>query len=299
MSVISYLPARGQLAFAEQNSNTNVWRIRLGNAPGAAQKILLSSLNTESAEYSPDRHQIAFVSNRLGTRQIWSANADGSNPAQRSFVAQEVPIGTPRWSPDGGEIVYDTVNNGHSAIGIMDANGSHAHIVASEPWDDMMPSWSHDGRWIYFTCKKNGISQVCWKPIAAGATALVTTDGGADPRESPDGRFVFYARAKGIWQAPRDGGKAVPIPALSDVDCGRYWTIAGNAIYFLRSTVKPWIVYRYDLAAGTISSAATIEKQPDFGSPGLAVSPDLTYLLFGQIDERGSNIVMVEGIFPD
>jgi hypothetical protein len=58
-------------------------------------------------------------------------------------------------------------------------------------------------------------------------------------------------------------------------------------------------VYRYDLTTRRISPVATIEKQPDFGSPGLAVSPYLAYLLFGQIDEQGSNIVMVEGLFPD
>jgi serine/threonine protein kinase/Tol biopolymer transport system component len=297
--IISYSRAKGQVAFSEESSNTNVWRIRLGAARGTPQKLLFSSRNTESAEYSPNGDSIVFVSNRLGTRQIWLARADGSNSVQLSFVAPEVPIGTPRWSPDGRQIVYDTVSNHHSAIGIMNANGSQAHIVTNDPWDDMMPSWSHDGRWIYFSCKESGALEVCRKPAAGGATTLVTAEGGSDPRESPDGQFVFYARAKGIWRAPRNGGNAVPITPLSDVDCGRYWTVAGNAIYFLRSIEKPWIVYRYDLGTGKISSVAAIEKQPDFGSPGLTVSPDQTYLLFGQIDEHGSNIMLVEGVFPD
>jgi dipeptidyl aminopeptidase/acylaminoacyl peptidase len=216
-----------------------------------------------------------------------------------SSVGPEVPIGTPRSSPDAREIVFDTVRNGHSAIAIMSADGSNPHVFAADPWDDMMPSWSHDGRWVYFTCRINGEVQVCRKPVGTGATMPIASKGGSDPRESPDGRFVFYAATKGIWQVPRDGGRETPLPGLSDVDPGRYWTVAGDSIYLLRSSRKPWTVYRYILATHSISPVATIEKAPNFGSPGLSVSPDLAYLLFGQIDQEGTDIVMVEGIFPE
>jgi Tol biopolymer transport system component len=261
---------------------------------------LFSSHETESAEYSPDGSTIVFVSNRLGTRQIWSARANGTNSVPLSSVRSEVPIGTPHWSPDGRQIVYDTVANGHSAIGIMNRDGSKAHIFASDAWDDMMPSWSHDGRWIYFTYKIGGSLQVCSKAAVGGSTKVLTAEnGGSDPRESRDGRFVFYAAAKGIWKVSVKGGGQSPLPGLEDVDSERYWTLAGNSIWFVRNTLPPWVVYRYDLATQRISPVAKIDKQPDFGSPGLAVSPDLVYLLFGQVDERGTNIVAVDGIFPE
>jgi serine/threonine protein kinase/Tol biopolymer transport system component len=298
---ISYSPVTGRVAYAEGHSNTNVWRLRLNpTAEGIPEKLLFSSRETESAEYSPDGSTIVFVSNRLGTRQLWSAKASGINSVQLSSVGSEVPIGTPRWSPDGRQIVYDTVTHGHSAIGIMNPDGSKAHIFASDAWDDMMPSWSHDGRSIYFTCKIGGTLHVCSKALGGGSTKVLTIEsGGGDPRESPDARFVFYAGPKGIWKVSVDGGVETPLTGLEDVDTQRYWTVAGNAIYFLRNTLPPWVLYRYNLATQRISPVAKIEKQPDFGSPGLAVSPDLAYLLFGQVDERGTNIVAVDGIFPD
>jgi Tol biopolymer transport system component len=139
-------------------SNKNIWRIplRRGQSQSVAEKFLFSSRKTDSAEYAPNGGAIAFVSDRLGTRQIWVAKASGSDPVPLSSVGPEVPIGTPHRSPDGRQIVFDTVWNGHSAIAIMSADGSNPRVFAGDPWDDMMPSWSHDGRWIYFTCRING-----------------------------------------------------------------------------------------------------------------------------------------------
>ena len=301
MGAISYSATRGLVAFAEQYSNRNVWRIALKqhDPPPVPEQFLFSSRKTDSPEFSPDGNNIAFVSDRLGTRQIWSAKADGSNSVQLSFVAPETPIGTPRWSPDGQQIVYDTVKDGHSAIGIMNSDGSHPRIFAADPWDDMMPSWSHDGHSIYFACKLNGTVQVCRKPTGGGATSFVTTNGGGEPRESPDGRFIFYAKANGLWEVARAGGIGTPIRGLTEVDDERYWTVTRDAIYFLATKRQPWIVYRYDLATRVTTPVAKIQKQPDFGSPGLAVTPNPAYLLYGQLDNQGSNIVMVEGVFPE
>jgi serine/threonine protein kinase/Tol biopolymer transport system component len=298
---ISYSPQTGGIAYAEQHLNTNVWRLRLDRRAGATpERLLFSSLLTESADYSPDGRTIVFVSNRSGQWQLWSAAGDGTNPVQLTPNPSQVPFGTPRWSPDAGQIVYDTVSNGHSAIGIMNRDGTGAHILANDPWDDMMPSWSHDGQSIYFTCNINSALKVCRKPVAGGTTKVLTNGrGGSDPRESPDGRFVFYAAARGIWKVSVDGGGESAMNGLEDVDPQRYWTIAGKAVYFLRDTLSPWAVYRYDLETHRISAIAKMEKEPVFGSPSMSVSPDLQFLLFSQVDERGTNIVMLKEVSPN
>jgi dipeptidyl aminopeptidase/acylaminoacyl peptidase len=240
------------------------------------------------------------VSDQSGDWQLWSARDTGTNQVQLTADTSQGPFGTPRWSPDGRQIVYDTPSNGHSAIGIMDQDGRNAHIFASDPWDDMMPSWSHDGQSIYYTCDIKSALQVCLKPVSGGAAKVLTTErGGRDPRESPDGRFVFYAADKGLWRVSTAGGGQSAIEGLEDVDSQRYWTIAGDAIYFLRNTLSPWTVYRYDLKTERIAAVAAIDKQPVFGSPSMSVAPNLSYLLFSQVDERGTNIVMLEGVYPN
>lgn len=298
MAFLSYSPTGGRVLFAEQSIHTNLWQRNLDASARPPEKMAASSRKTDSAEFSPDGSAIAFVSDRSGTRQIWVSRTDGGSAIQLSSVAQEVPIGTPRWSPEGRQIVYDTMHNGHSAIAVMNADGSQPRILAADRWDNMMPSWSNDGAWIYFACKINGIVQVCRKRFDGGATMPITTSGGGEPRESPDGRLVFYAKARGLWQVPREGGPETPLAGLESAETGRYWTVAGDAIYLLTRTQQPWTIYRYDLKSGSLSRAFTMSKAPNFGSPGLTVSPDGKRLLFCQVDEQGSDIVMAESISP-
>lgn len=300
MEFITYSPVTGNVAFEEARRNENIWRIGLkqGKAEGAAEKFLFSSRKTDGPDISSDGRAIVFVSDRLGTRQIWVAKASDGSSVQLSSVAPEVPIGTPRWSPDGRKIVYDTVQNRHSAVAVMNADGSQPYLVTADPWDDMMPSWSHDGQTIYFACRIDGRLEVCSKPASGGQAKQITKNGGGEVREAPDRRNVFYSKPNGIWQVSREGGgPETPLPGLADVEHQRYWTVTSDAIYLLTSTRRPWTVYRYDLATHVLSPLFNIEREPNFGSPGLAVAPDLSYLLFGQTDQQGTDIVTVDGLF--
>ena len=51
-------------------------------------------------------------------------------------------------------------------------------------------------RWIYYGSNASGRSEI-WKIPAAGGTPVrLTTDGGFEPRESPDGRTIYYVDAR-------------------------------------------------------------------------------------------------------
>ena len=80
--------------------------------------------------------------------------------------------------------------------------------MTTDPANDGNPSWSRDGRWIYFDSARTGEQQV-WKIPADGGDAIqVTRDGGFAPLESPDGKFIYYTKAFRRYQrleAPRGG----------------------------------------------------------------------------------------------
>ena len=293
---ISASAAAGGVAYAETFRNTNVWRLALsdGKAAAKAAKLLFSSRQTESAEYSPNGQSVVFVSNRSGTRQILLANAGGENTIALTAVPPETPVGTPRWSPDGRQIVYDSVYAGRSAIFIMNADGTAAHPFAADAWDDMMPSWSRDGQTIYFACRPVGLMQVCKKALSGGATVQMTKRGGGEPRESPNGRTVFYGIVeKGIWQVPKDGGAETPVGGLAEVRDGRCWTVSKSGIFFV-SAQKPWTLSLYRFSTGQITPVAALEREPVFGSPGLTVSPDEKSMLFTQLDDSRSEIMLLQ-----
>ncbi len=53
--------------------------------------------------------------------------------------------------------------------------------------------WSRDGRWIYFASTRAAPIPDIWRISPDGGEATrVTRNGGFEPRESPDGRYIFY-----------------------------------------------------------------------------------------------------------
>ena len=71
------------------------------------------------------------------------------------------------------------------------------------------PSWSHDGRFVYFECLRGGTWQIWRVEASGGAPALVTTDGGYAALESLDGRWLYYARLNRPGLLRREDAPAV------------------------------------------------------------------------------------------
>jgi serine/threonine protein kinase len=113
--------------------------------------------------------RIAFISDREDGRtlQIWTMNADGSDPRQLTYGPGNK--GQPRWSIDGTKIIYtapggsDTYGNdlGLDLFVInVDRSGEPTNLTESTG-DDFDPAWSPDGSQIAFTSTRvNSLKQV-------------------------------------------------------------------------------------------------------------------------------------------
>lgn len=98
---------------------------------------------------SPDGTKVVFASNRMGNRQIYTMNADGSNLVRltNNNAADETPI----WSPDGSKILFASDRDGaDNEIYVMKADGSDAKRLTNQPGDDSHAKWSPDGKRIIF-----------------------------------------------------------------------------------------------------------------------------------------------------
>jgi Tol biopolymer transport system component len=113
--------------------------------------------------------RIAFISDREDGRtlQIWTMNADGSDPRQLTYGPGDKV--QPRWSTDGTKIIYtapggrDTYGNdlGSDLFVInTDRSGEPTNLTQSIG-DDIDPTWSPDGTQIAFTSTRvNSLKQV-------------------------------------------------------------------------------------------------------------------------------------------
>ena len=102
--------------------------------------------------------------------------------------------GTPRWSPDGQTIAFDSNLEGQFEIYVIPTSGGKPRRLTSHPANDNVPSFSRDGKWIYFSSNRTGEYQI-WKIPASGGDAVqVTHNVGYVAFESPDGAYVYYTQ---------------------------------------------------------------------------------------------------------
>jgi len=151
--------------------------------------VIWSDSGNAGPEFSPDGKRIAFMSNRDGPWQIWLCNADGSRPRQVSFTES---AGTPRWSPDGSSIAFDAPFDGSTWIFLVQVDQSER---ARPVVEGLVPSFSRDGKWIYFASERTGQWQVWKTSLRDGADVQVTFKGGFAALESMDG-YVYYSKSR-------------------------------------------------------------------------------------------------------
>jgi len=282
------------LAYTHQSENVNIWRVPGpdGAGPKTPLKIIASPRQQTSAVYSPDGKRIAFSSDRTGTFEIWVSDADGSHPVQLTSFGGPI-TGTPNWSPDGKSIVFDSRPGGHAAIFVINASGGEPRQLTEGTSDDIVPGWSHDGREIYFTSSRTAGQQI-WKiPAGGGSAVQVTHHGGFVAAESPDGSWLYFGKpGGGIWRMPAAGGEEKSVLSLGT---GRYWTVTRDGLYFLDlSTTAHPAIKRLDPDTGLTKNLGTLDKPVDWGYSGLSISPDGKWIIYAQMDDLISQIMLVK-----
>lgn len=79
--------------------------------------MLLSNASDIHPRWSPDGSLIAFSSNRTGRYEIWTVNADGTDPRQITDGPGDKIW--PVWSPDGSRILFTHSREGRSGLSLV------------------------------------------------------------------------------------------------------------------------------------------------------------------------------------
>ena len=296
-----------KLAWTENYADTNIYRYEsLGfagsDAPGkfsSPERLIFSTREDHSQQFSPDGEKIVFVSSRTGSDEIWVCDRDGGNLRQLTFF-DGPPTGTPRWSPDGRSIVFDSRVEGSPDIYVISIEGGPLHRLTTEASSDNTPSWSRDSRWIYFSSNRGGKNlDNMWKmPSAGGPATQLTFSGAHEGCESPDGRLFYFSKkgwVYGLWSVPVEGGEEKPVPEFNRIGYWRSWGVLPQGIYFItKEDAPPQTIRFYSFATQRITPLATVEKAPLDVQPGLAMSPDGRWLLYAQRDQTVNDIMLME-----
>ena len=300
-----------RLAYTLQTDDWDVWRVDLrGSTPEAQTRFIASTRFDGNAQYSPDGEQVVFTSARSGGFEIWVADSGGDNLRRLTFLGKAGSVGSPRWSPDGKSIAFDHLAEGDTGADILvvSASGGPPRRVTTSPSPDVRPSWSRDGRSIYFASHRSGEWQV-WKVPLEGETASrarqVTRGGGYSSIESLDGKHLYFARRhsvpedpeNAIWRVLVDGGnEEVVVESLLSSDTN--WEVTAEGIYFVdrpRGSVSPgpWVVHFLNFDQRRVNEVSTLRYPPRLAGPALGVSSDGRWMLVSQLQAE-SDLMLVE-----
>jgi eukaryotic-like serine/threonine-protein kinase len=285
-----------RLAYVRAYRDTNIWRLSLEGdrrRQPALEKLASSSFREVYPHYSPDGKRLVFYSNRSGSVQIWTADADGSRAVQLTSMDPLAISGSPRWSPDGQYISFDSNAGGHYHIYVVKADGGQPRALTSGPSNNFVSSWSRDGRYVYFSSSRSGRLEIWRAPFGGGDPEQVTRTGAESADVSPDGQWLYYTKDGGVggmWKMPIGGGEATLLTGA----IYRYnYAIASNGLYFMPAPEALGMnsIRFLNFATGATTEILKIDKPVDLG---LAISPEGRSLLFTQVDYVGQDLMLVE-----
>jgi hypothetical protein len=153
-------------------------------------------------------------------------------------------------------------------------------------------------------------------PAEGGDAIQLTTDGGHESFESPDGKLLYYEDygVKGLrsipvenYSGPREGSLVL------DLVRPGYWAVTQKGIYFVEfddkhapshSLLGIFYVTRggslsqqiklYDFRTHKVTQIGTIEKEVPRVDCGFSVSWDGRFIAWSQVDQEESDLMMIE-----
>lgn len=279
------------LVYSVQQQDRNIWRLDLKEKRWT--RIVASSAQDASPQYSPAGDKICFRSDRSGDEQLWVSDADGANQRQITKMALYPSVG--HWSPDGRQIAFNNARTGE--LHLASLSGDSSWTIKPFGANGVHPVFSPDGKWIYAGTQ----SKILRFPAAGGTSSEIANVGGFSLGISADGRFVYFMREVNdtvLWRVNTETGELSKAVDGLVQRCTSCWSLAADGIYFLgnsRESFEAQIVYFQDFATG---HRREILRYPEplspVGSGPFSLSPDLRSLLCVRVDPSNSDILRVE-----
>lgn len=203
--------------------------------------------------WSPDGEQLAYVSDRNGSMDLWIR--DLKTGTERLLVNLSNDLNFPSWSPDGARIAFyegDLRNAwGRGTLHVVDVSSGKVEKLHESMFVPGQPSWSADGKTIaisalevYSSRYREGISKILLVSLDGQPDRYVSpvperslgTRGKNGPVWSPDGTMMAYTLDGVLWVVPVDKTGNITGPPkrltneLAEVPS---WTSDSKSIVFL------------------------------------------------------------------
>lgn len=186
--------------------------------------------------------QIAFISNRGGSQEVWTMDYDGHNQQQRTHLHSIAY--SPRISPDGTKLAFMSSASGQGQIRILSLLTNRYLEFPHFKGMAMSPAWSPDGSKLAFAANMGGPNLAIYTINAnGGGLRQITHPRGYDdlspawnpkPPAGSAGQIVFVSNRVGlpqIYTMESDGSNQRRLP-LGGYAVSPSWSPNGLSLAF-------------------------------------------------------------------
>ena len=211
---IAWTPDSREIVYGAGSNMYHLWRRAVaGTSPPVRLNFATDSVL--SLAISRNRPRLVYASYVVNTN-LW--RLDTRTGKSKALVAARGLHGTPRYSPDGHKIAFQSTRSGNLEVWTCDSEGANClQLTSFGDHQTGTPRWSPDGRWLVFDSRPDGPSQLFLIPSDGGAPHQITSGDSANamPFWSHDGRWIYFCSNRtgkyALWKMPAAGGAAVLI----------------------------------------------------------------------------------------
>jgi TolB protein len=218
--------------------------------------------------------RIAYV-NRQGQKfSLIVADSDGYN--EQTVLAQNEPIMSPSWSPDGSHLAYVSFETGHAAIYVQSLYNNQRTLLANFRGSNSAPAWSPDGKQLAIVLTRDGSSQIYLIRPDGSGVRRITSSGVIDtePNFSPDGQSLLFTSDRGgsaqIYRMSADGGAVQRMTFGQGNNFSPRYSPDGKGFVYAHFTNGKFYIAAQDFQTGQLEilTAGGWEKKPSFAPNG-------------------------------
>jgi len=233
--------------------------------------------------------RVAFVANRTGHKEIYTADYDGGNVFQLTHD-QAISV-APHLSPDGRRLTYTGYQSGYADVYLVDLRSGARSRVLKFPGINAGAAISPDGSRIACTLSKDGSPAIYVTTINGDSPRRLTRSRGAEssPTWSPDGSALIYSSDEGgapqLFQVSAGGGGGHLLRTGYGYCTEPNWSPDGKRVAFNVRGGGTFQVAVLELSSGSAHVVIGEGENPVWG-------PDSRHLVFA----RGTGLYLFDAV---
>ena len=292
--------ARNGMIYFESDRNGRPGIYRAGRLDGNEAKLVVPGGGEPAV--SPDGTLLAFTTVPPGSSHSRIAIAPLEDFEHISLLTTDADglfsHSSPAWSPDSREICYWSYD-GLWIVGVRDRSARRLSVGHGT---DQHPTWSKDGRYIYFSSRRGSDLHQLWRIGAKGGEPeLVQATSTTAPQMSFTGRTIAFSepsQRRRLEIHDIQNGEGHPIKSVAPAFPA--FGPGSSALWFLSAEQGDQEIYRQPLRNGSPEGLASRVTELDGLATQPACSPDGRYIAYVEIaqSDRRLWVAWADGSHP-